>query len=1396
MPHAGAGRQTRSELPPASVARVVEEAYWASERFDGRTVTVVDVLNNYRKDTNSLRSGYFIQKLFWQKIPYKQCPVTAEQVIKEFFRKEDSRQKCLLAVAHFRESCFLKNIPIAGQPVTADAVASSFPQSESGKVGRARFRVKCCQDNIKLNGQRISTDSVVADLKVAGALLELAYFLAHCCKNKLRIHGQTVAAEAVVNAFPDTQLGRLGRAHFIEACCLERRRLSGQLISTDQVLHQLQATGQKLAVACFKQSCFMRLMMLNGRPVSAEEVVKGFVEARARLELARFKAHCCLKGIYLNGKRIAPKAAAESFPNSQTGILARARFKASCCEDGLLFAGQPMPAQRVIDDFQTAGEQLALARFLQECCLKGLPVNGQPLPPEAVAEAFLAINAALALARFKEACCLARIKLHGELISVDAVIDTFSAINAEIELARFKEHCFFNSLPIKGQPPRAEEVTESFPDTTVGKIGLNVFKANCCLKGLWLNDQPVSAQGVIDDYLAVDATLEVARFKQSCCEKQIKINGHLVLPGEVVRDYRQAGSLRELAHFQNACFQQALHDRDCVINQDTVAEGFRAAGANLDLVRFREYCCVNGIRLFGEAVTPESVVAGYRGKKEEQLNIAHFKAKCCVDGMPLAGRPVNAEDVLSHFPTHHQGQMAKAHFMEDCFLRDIPVLSQPVTPESVLQGFPDTGDGRVSQARFRENCCLRGLRIHNKLVTPESVIENFPDNPKGLFCRARFMEKCVLRGMALFGQPISTEHVLVNYPPTAEGKVSAGCFLEHCLFKGLTLRGERLTAEAVLKAFDTPECTLARASFQAQCCFRALPLHGQPVTTDAVVAAYPDNLEGKKQLTLFKKQCCLNNLLVAGEPVQPEQVVYCLEQMNQLEEKALFCADLALQARKLNGKHLCNAQVLGAFDQLPGNYATKKVNFLMQRLLALPEEEQTQESRTTFEQAWQILASIPAKDERFRYQQCVMLFLAMKYALPAAGQQVTPDRVWQAIGALRDSFSNTRLQFYFLADCYGTGTVLDGQPVTKQQVLDCLEKFPPSRLHQALSRWFEELCHQPHEPDTLNHVLPTLPPKAVQPDQRAESIETHFRDLYVSSPSSAEVVDRRRHPELINSQTRAVLHIAQGIEGLCLTGSFSRLLQGVGSSFNDIDMIASEQAINTLIARLTSQLGNQESEAEIPCKVLARMAPGCPELRLNAVFTITLSEGDLGQKVSVLQASVSPPESVLALSTIKAEIPGQQGTISCLTFAAEVELLINTLNHLAEQLDPLTVRLLDGPDFTIPRTLLFNWPQDRQECVFGLLMRCLLSLNKARQFLPLLADQDSTQALQTCTTRLLERVQQHSHRELFVTAVTRWLAGCVAGNEHQVKKRAFIHTLLDILTTPISESHSGETGEP
>ena len=193
---------------------------------------------------------------------------------------------------------------------------------------------------------------------------------------------------------------------------------------------------------------------------------------------------------------------------------------------------------------------------------------------------------------------------------------------------------------------------------------------------------------------------------------------------------------------------------------------------------------------------------------------------------------------------------------------------------------------------------------------------------------------------------------------------------------------------------------------------------------------------------------------------------------------------------------------------------------------------------------------------------------------------------------------------------------------------------------------------------------------------------------------------------------------------------------------------------------------------------------------MNPMLTVTLSEGDLGQKVSVLQASITPPETISTLNTTMAAIPGADASITCLAFVAEIELLNDTLQYLAEQLDDLTTQLLSKPGFAIPRTILFNFPQHPVERVFALLMRCLLTLNKARKFLTLINDrheQDSSiqKKLQTLTSQLQERVQGHSHQELFVARVTQWLADYIPGNEYQIKKCAFIRSLLDMLTPSV-----------
>ena len=1101
----------------------------------------------------------------------------------------------------------------------------------------------------------------------------------------------------------------------LENAFWDKKNVCGRPVTTAEVFKAYRSETNSVRSGYFSQKLYLRQVPHQGRQMTVEAVIAEFnrkrdLQSRCCYAVARIKADCCLKGISINGKPVSSDEAADSFPDTPSG-------------------------------------KLALNRFREDCWMEKIPVHGQLVSADSVVKNYMAVDAKLELARFREVCCRKNIPIEGRAVSTESVVNSYRAINARQELARFKQICCFDALPINGQQVSPKEV-------------ISLFRAAGDLLGL-------------------------ACFRRECCLMEFSIAGQLVTPESVIKSFQALGARLEEARFLDVCYWKGMNIGRQPISADQVANSLQAVHAHLELARFKASCYLEDRLLRNRPVTPEMVVDSFPTDHKGKLGLAHFKAGCCLKGLPLHGRPISPEEVLRHFSGHQLDKLASNHFIEECFLRNILVNGRQVTAESVLRGFPDTADGRLSRAHFREMCCLKGLHISGHPVTPESVMKSFPDGLKGLMGLNRFKEKCLLRGWTLSGRPVNASGVLASFPNTPMGKLAAGRFLENCLFRGLTLGGQTVTAERVFQAFH--EHALAKACFQAECCLRSVPLHGRLVTTDEAVAAYPHSLNSQKQLIYFKWLCCLNNLPLAGKLIQPEQVVHLLEQRNQLLDKACFLTELALQARMFNGNYLSNDQVLGAFDQLKGNYVIKKVYFLIQRLIALPAENHNQERQATFEQAWQILADIPIQDDKYRYQRCVMLFLAMKYALSATGLTITPDLVWQSIRELRDSFCNSRLRFYFLADCCCTGTALNGQPVSEQQVLKCLEKFPPrSRLRSGLGYWFEELLGRPGKSDTLNHMVRNeVHPRGARRVKRT--------DVYTNDPlaegrnMAVEHVDNPVGPGLINSQTRKVLNVVRGISGLCLTGSFSRWLQGLGSSFHDIDIMASREAIATMIARLKSALDNQEQTSEIPCKILACEVPGCPQLLLNPMFTITMSEGDLGQKVSVVQASVYSPETIFALNTTTATIPGEQGTITCLAFFAEIEQLNNTLQYLADQLDDLTAQLLNGPGFAIPRTILFNYPQHPRDRVFGLLMRCLFSLNKAKQFSALVACSAPAALLTELQTRarcLHARLLGHSHREPFMATLNRWLSEPSPEDTYLDSKSDFIRGLLAMISNP------------
>ncbi len=1274
---------------------IIEANFWQQRKVNGCSVTTTDVLNAYRNERSSLRSGFFLQSLFLKKIHHNHQPVAPEQVINEFQRRPGLNGKNQLAIARFQAACLFDGITLFGHPLSADAVADCFPDNRNGRLSRARFQEQCCLDKIPLRGQVVTPELVAEQYQALGAQLELAHFRENCCIRNILLYGQPVAIEAVVNSFPDTDAG-------------------------------------KRSLARFKELCNSKGWQLHGKVIPPEQVLDEFARVGATIDMLVFKSKCCLDEQLVNGRLIAPETVIEEF----------CALIQSLKENASLHKGnwQKKPNLLQTHCSQTTNAMLGLARFKGECCQKELLVNGERIPPEEIVEGYQALGARLELARFRQFCCLRKIKLNGELVSADSVLRELNSFGAKLELSHFTEGCF--------------------------------------LRGILLNGQHVSAEAVVERFREADAKQPLGRFLQHCCINQININGRPVSPDDVVELFFRAGNRLELAHFLEKCCLKGLTVGGSVLLPETVFKLYQKIGASQDLAHFLDACRQKNLTINGQLITVESVIKGYSQQKGRNINIAHLVAKCFLAGVPVNGQSIKPEAVIRSFPVGQQGRTGLAHFKEDCCLRGIKLDGKLITPETVVDSFPCHMKGRLGRARFLELCCIKGLHSYDKPISTDQVVANIPTGCKGELFMARFKGTCCLQGWPLAGRLLSTREVTDAFPDSVEGRRGLGFFLEQCCKRGIKVDGQTVTPEMVLSFMEQTSSPLTLACFKSTCCQLHLTIHGTPVTADMVIAAYPDTPAGQQHKRYFLEICCLNNLTVNGQQVMPEHVVANYEQHNQQLEKAQLYVRLALQARKLNGRCLSDDQVLAAFDQLPDKHTTERVDFLLRRLMALSQE--CDEAVALLEQAWQIIENASVDDEQLRNQRCVLEFLSIRLST----RPVTYGLVWQSIKELRQSINNQRLQFFFLAHCFSRGILLDAQPVNAHHLEECLRRLPVGNLRNCLWHWFKQIKERGQSAKATGELAIGKKDGDQSPVYRQpKKIEVYIDDIN-GGPFPAKVVEYFNapptlDPTLVNFTTRRALAIMESITDLRITGSFARWLQGIESSFNDIDLLGSQEAINQLIYRLKNQ---KHANDEITCEVLVQLLPGCPELGLPTTFAIALNEGDLGERVATIEASVYPTETLAILARSKQPLPWPGGVATCLPFRAEAQLLNEALLFLSEQLTPLTRQLLGPSFFNIPRTVLFNCPRNPDERVLGLLMRCLLTVNKARKFLNRIAGSDSqADKLKSSCDLLLSAVCSHSHTQILIVSLKQWLCRWPASNEHQLRKSQFIRHLLSLV---------------
>uniref|UniRef100_UPI00214838C3 hypothetical protein n=1 Tax=Endozoicomonas sp. SESOKO1 TaxID=2828742 RepID=UPI00214838C3 len=987
-----------------------------------------------------------------------------------------------------------------------------------------------------------------------------------------------------------------------------------------------------------------------------------------------------------------------------------------------------------------------IARFKEHCCLRGLVLNGHLVTPDAVVEDFPDTpGGKLGILRFKEVCCLRSLPLYGQLVTPDVVVKGFQAARATLELATFKEKCCLKGLPLNGRRVTPDEVVGGFTNSPKGKLGIVLFKEQCCLKGLLLNGQPVT-------------------------------------PDEVV-------------------------------------EGFvNSPEGKLGIARFKEQCCLRGLLLNGQPVTPDAVVKAFPDSPEARLGITRFKAECCLKGLLLNGHWVTPDAVVKAFTDSSEGKLGVARFKEECCLRGLPLSGLLVTTETVVKDYQAV-NATLELARFKEECCLRGLPLNGQLVTPDAVITDFPESSEGKLGIARFKAECCLKGQPLAGQPVTPDAVVKDFPESSEGKLGIAHFKAECCLKGLTLNGQQVTPHGVVKDFpDSPEGKLGRARFKEQCCLRGLTLNGHRVPPAEVVRDFPNSPEGKLGIARFKAKCCQKGLTLNSQQVTPDEVVKDYERGGWLLEKAIFYSQLALSARELNGNHLDNQKVLAAFNEAPGDHSSRQARYLIQRLKQSQRYDETSEAQDILQTAWQILNIASAKDDEQHRLQCVLKFMAMQYELPIDHQRVSAEQVLQSIKTLRKSFQNSRLHFFFLAYCYIKRRPVDGREIHKNQVLGYLRNFPEgSKLRHSLGLWLEQYCAEANiaEANIIDELL-FKRNNVVAPGRNSDS---HHQYTAFASQQKASVVTGRESPVSVDKTLKQLvktggpgfpekqfprlsalmlktLEIIQEANAsftnptILITGSYARFLQNRCLSFKDIDVICTTaESARTLFDKL--QALNPFSDSEIPKSIIIWQIPGCQAIKLPNTYNIHLKDGDLGMKAMGLQVSVDARVSHKTASRLAIHVPGVVRPVWCLSFAEETQLMNDTLKHLADQLDPLTEQLQQGVVFDLPRTILFNNPKNTAERIYGLLMRSLLTLNKARQFIALHSQEKTEkpggqpnplkEKLHALTENLQMKLTGHVRRNDFENRVNGWLSTNHHVNEYEIRRKDFVKTLLTLM---------------
>lgn len=1187
-------------------------------------------------------------------------------------------------------------------------------------------------------------------------------FLIELIKHEVKLHNKTVTPSFVmdtlnqiINKTSFVYLKAVAELHL--TCFTKNIEFNGKPITPEFLVESFRPIKERYPSVL--EQLHSKKVQLNGKEITIEQIYNAYRKANLCTEKGNFLYFCFRNG-YLKEKHITPESILANYRESKKSLSRIAEIKYYCFKQKVLINNKPVAATTVYDCMTRAGNQFQMINFKIYCCRKGIEIKGRPIPPEKIIEEIKALENTNeknnALAFFLRQCYLNNIKINKQSISEATVIDAFDTANMHCEKLKF----YITTLKAKkNKEITVDSLIDLYKETDKSKIDNNtkaMFFGFLYTGGYKFNGEPINPNKIANLFKHTDADENFyAKFMAECVLNKTLINGNKVKIKTVLDLFSTSPKYElEKVNFLRNCFVKNIHDEDNLTNHEDIIVRYQRANAKEQLAIFLSYLIVNKIISPSHFYSPIKVYNLFGSEKRLNHYKVYFAYECLMNNIRLI---VDKDTQLQDFVA---SQLKESNLIVElnkvkrfCFLRGIPlhrrhqqlnvIVEQCRQTSKITKTAKESAARQLYLTRFLMTCCLKGFRLNNVALDPNALIAEAEKIEGGGSFVGKFKMECLQAGF--FHTPV--KEILAYFDEDLTSKKIKASVMEKLFFSKYR---DQIKAIDLADTYKSNNQMIEFACFMARCCVEEIPVGVNQPKFEEVLCYFPEN----NYLSDYKKYEFIFSYLLAGRKVENnkytvESVIKECEGLKFYNLIASFYSQLSLNSIPVNGKQITPdfienyCQKHSVWYNLIISYFVGRAVQIEQDGLRLTGFPDTKELSKIIKTALSFInKQTNIENNKIWNYRCTLYFMSFKYQLKINDEIVTFHTMIEKLNEQLDSFFVMYQKIKFFSYCFKNDISTDGYSANEikgeiNKILDFFPKFSKSyslansllenggygdsviknaitdhTLEFNFSSKFIKISNV--EIDNLN--TSTLPKKIFK-------INNIFESNYPSTIESKQ--DQLRFPETHRVQDLALsnpIHyeiltmIASFNQNhktprIIITGSFSRFLQNVTNHFNDIDLICDNQSTkDEFIFMLRTNLPRKTEYDDLTFSCY--YSPEIAVLNVPSTYFFRAAEGVMNNIVVDVNLIVDGSKlQKFNISEIKIENPCL--SLHAFSFASEIGAITQGLMFLVENLDSLVEQVLADPALIIPRTILFNYPESNEERVYGLLVRYLLSLEKA-----------------------------------------------------------------------------------